>query len=232
MPSVTSSSARLDLAFVLDKNQNGTLQVGQEINISPEELDMLDGNHDKQLSTDELSTALAKDFVSVEYKTNQPTTLRLNPVVFRAHSNDKAQGYIYGGCLLGAGVGAGVGALIAMGTGASPRDGAGLGGLIGGVAGSAGAGVYSYFNNHPTTTYQQIDPAQEPDPKAMKKYTLGGAAVGAGVGAALGAFGLARLGILSKSTSIFVGTTIGATIGMGIGNAIGSSHKVGQPDQP
>lgn len=231
MPSVTSSSARLDFAYVLDKNQDGVLQTGKEIQISQEQHDLLDSNQDKQLSVEELSTALSKDYVSVEYKTGMPAVLKLNHSLFKTTTHDKTQGYIYGGGVLGGGVGAGLGALIAMGTGSSASSGAALGGLIGAVAGTTGAGVYSYFNHKPKTTIELIDPKQVPDQKVVKPYTLGGAAAGAGIGAALGAFGIARLGILSKSTSIFIGTTIGATIGLGIGNAIGTNKSLKQ-NQP
>lgn len=201
------------------------MQIGEEIKLSAAELKVLDSNHDQSLSRDELSDAIAQDFVSIDYKTNQAALVQLNPALFRATSHDKSQGIIYGGGVLGLGVGAGIGALVAMGTGAPAAKGAEIGSMVGALGGIIGSAIYAAHQDTPETTYSKIDPAQEPDPQKLKTYTLTSAGVGAGVGAALGGFGLGRLGILDMKTSIFIGTTVGATMGMFVGNALGSSKS-------
>jgi len=222
----SNAPSLMDLAHVIDKNKDNKIQLGKEIELRPEAVSVLDSNQDQVLSTSELSDAIAKDHVIIEYKTSQPAQVRLNPAVFRTSTNDPARGTIYAGGLLGAGAGAGIGALVALGTGAPASSGAQLGGIIGALSGTVGGGVYSYFNDESETTISKVDPTQEPDPKVVKKYTMTSAAVGAGIGAAAGGFGLARLGVLDTKTSIFIGTTIGATMGMFVGNIIGTNKGV------
>lgn len=220
---VSNNVTLMNMAQVLDKNKDGKLQLGQEIQMSADQLKVIDTNQDKELSTSELDTAIQQDFVQIQYTTNKPAMINLNFSKFRGTSNDKSQGIIYGGVLLGGGAGAGIGALVAMATGAPASAGAPIGAMIGAVTGAIGSGVYSYKTQHPETVYKPIDPTQEPDPAKLKKSTMIGMGVGAGIGAAAGAFGLSRLGLLPMKTSIFVGTAAGATIGMFVGNAIGVS---------
>ncbi|MFM9973658.1 MAG: hypothetical protein ACKVON_03675 [Beijerinckiaceae bacterium] len=222
----------LDLARILDRNQDGKMQIGEEVKLSAAELKIIDANHDESLSTDELSQAMAKDQVVIDYKSNQTPLVQLNPALFKASSNDKTQGIIYGGGVLGLGLGSGIGALVALGTGHSAKSGAEIGALVGTVAGPIASAIYAARQPKAETTYSLIDQASLPDPKKLKTYTLASSGIGAGIGAALGGFGLGRLGVLDMKTSIFIGTTVGAT--MASSSAIcsaASRQKKNKPDR-
>ncbi|MGE3727401.1 MAG: hypothetical protein AB7I41_17710 [Candidatus Sericytochromatia bacterium] len=221
--SLVSNTNQIGMAQVLDRNKDGKLQLGSEINMAAPQLKAIDANKDGELSTSELSSAIQQDYVSIQYKTNEASDIRLNPDIFRGSSNDKSQGFIYGGAGLGTLAGLGIGFLVGGSAGSQ------IGALVGAAAG-VGTGVYFSAQQKVETVYNKIDQSKEADQDVVKPYAIGGAIIGAGLGAAAGYFGFSKTGLMDFGTGIFAGAAVGATLGMGVGSGIGTAVSLKQKE--
>ncbi len=72
------SSSQIDLIKIIDSNKDGKLQPGSEIKMSAVQRAAIDTDQNGELSTHEMSSALAEDRVTINYTGIGPAEIKLN----------------------------------------------------------------------------------------------------------------------------------------------------------